>query len=213
MTVRTLEELQDLLNNELAWRKKELTTLKFSLDRCREHERPTFARAAICLLYAHWEGYIKAAANAYLEYVARRRLAFRHLSYNFVALGLKSDFVTAGVPNAIEHRTAIVETLLAGLNRRPNIPFQDSIDAGSNLNSQRLREILGILGFDTANYMKKKALIDERLLRSRNNVAHGTYLPIESGDYEDLYGEVLRLLEQFRTDVENSAATQKYRRL
>lgn len=213
MTIQTLTELQDFLNNEMAWRKKELTTLKFSLDRCRPNEKSTFTRAAICLLYAHWEGFIKAAAKAYLEYVARRRLAFRDLSYNFVALGLRADFQKAGQSTRIENRTAIATTLLAGVDRRPTIPFQDSIDARSNLNSDILTEILSILGFEVKSYITKKVLIDERLLHRRNNVAHGDYLLVESGEYEALYGEILLLLERFRTDIENSAATQRYRRV
>ena len=66
MRIRSLDELNRFLDNDLAWRKKELTTINFMVSRSREHERGILLRAAICVLYAHWEGFIRNAATSYI---------------------------------------------------------------------------------------------------------------------------------------------------
>ena len=56
MPVRDQTELMNRLDRELAWRKRELTTLAFAVA---DANPVTALRAGICLLYAHWEGFIK----------------------------------------------------------------------------------------------------------------------------------------------------------
>ncbi|MGB3758923.1 MAG: MAE_28990/MAE_18760 family HEPN-like nuclease [Rivularia sp. (in: cyanobacteria)] len=86
MKLRTAEQLSDKLSDELAWRKKELSEVKslvetkFSLSK---HD--ALIRSGICLLYAHWEGFVKLAANSYLEYVRMQKLCYKDLSSNFLA--------------------------------------------------------------------------------------------------------------------------------
>ena len=84
--MRDLNQLTEYLDDELAWRKKELTTLKFRLDRCRTHERGVLTRAALCLLYAHWEGFVRVAATCYLDYIVRQGVHLGKITPNFVAL-------------------------------------------------------------------------------------------------------------------------------
>ena len=76
MSVRTLEQLYDFLSGELAWRTKELVTLKALVEQTspsRERRR-VLLRAGVALLYAHWEGFVKRAGSAYLEFVDLQRL-------------------------------------------------------------------------------------------------------------------------------------------
>ena len=55
MTARTPEELQDRLDDEFAWRRKELTDLKLVIGTAEGSMQRTFLRAGAALLYAHWE--------------------------------------------------------------------------------------------------------------------------------------------------------------
>ena len=50
MIIRNLSQLNEYLDSELSWRKKELTTLKFRLQQCRDHELGILTRAA-CACY------------------------------------------------------------------------------------------------------------------------------------------------------------------
>ena len=45
-------------------------------------------RLAVCLIYAHWEGFVKIAAQAYLDYVHRQGLDHQDLADSILALAL-----------------------------------------------------------------------------------------------------------------------------
>lgn len=71
MSIRTLEELSDLLARELAWRKKELAVMKGFIEnrKFQADQHRVLIRSGVTMLYAHWEGFIKVAASGYLEFV------------------------------------------------------------------------------------------------------------------------------------------------
>lgn len=214
MKVRSLTELAEFLASELAWRKRELTTLKVWLDRSRrQHESAILVRAGICLLYAHWEGFVKSAAAGYLAYVATLGLKYRDLTPNFVALGLWSDISQAGLSNLPTKRTALTTRLTLGLSEPASINWEPRMDAGSNLNYGALNEILCAIGLDNKEYLMKKPIIDQKLLANRNAIAHGERQPeFALEDYFGLNDDIVQLVERFRTDIENAAATNGFRR-
>ena len=78
MSIRTLEQLYDKLSDELTWRKKELTSLKLLSESSgiATDRQIALLRALVALLYAHWEGFIKNASSAYIEYVSFQRLRY-----------------------------------------------------------------------------------------------------------------------------------------
>ena len=211
MRIRSLEQLTQYLEEELAWRKRELTTLRFMLGSRREHERHLLLRAALCVLYAHWEGFIRAAATGYLSYVAAQGLRFIDLTPNFVALGLRSEILQAGQSNRPTIHTALTTRLMLGLSEPANIDWERSIETHSNLSFKNLSEILCLLGLDDKEYSLKQQLLDQKLLQKRNLIAHGQQAEIDLDDYSDLHDEILRLLDMFRNDVENAAAREGYR--
>ncbi len=211
MPIRSLEQLSELLDEELKWRKRELTHLKSQLGRARrDHEKQIMLRVAICFLYAHWEGFIKQAATAYLSFVATRGRRLRDLTPNFVALGLRGLITSAGASNSPILHTELVSSLISGLGENANLHWSSAVNAGSNLNSKVLSEILCLLGLDSTEYLSSGPLIDQRLLRNRNSIAHGERGEIEPADYEFLQERVVQVIERFRTDIENAAARQSY---
>lgn len=212
MTIRSLIQLSDALEEDLAWRKRELTTIYSTVNNARQHQRGPFLRAAVCLLYAHWEGFVKTAARGYVSYVAHQGLRYRQLTPNFVALGMRQEIRKAGQSNQPSIHTKLVEMLMSDLSENSNLDWQNSINTGSNLNTDRLTEILTLLGLDSTNYLSKGQLLDQKLLANRNSVAHGERVEIDADDYDLLHSEIIRLADQFNTDVQNAAATRKYRR-
>ena len=212
MKIRSLTELEKFLDDELAWRKRELTTLKFMVERRqRQHERVLLLRAAACVLYAHWEGFIRYAATSYVSFVDTQGLRLRELAPNFVALGLRTEIQNAWESNKPSMHIALTTKLMLGLSELANIKWDHSVYAQSNLNKRRLSEILSLLGLDDKNYLLKGQLLDERLLAKRNRIAHGERVEIELDDYSGLHEEIVQLVENFRTDIQNAAVTGNYR--
>ena len=63
-----------------------------------------------------------------------------------------------------------------------------------------------------SRYEPRSALIDERLLKSRNGIAHGDRLMVDNEGYYELVEKVLEMMRWFKTDIENAAATESFLR-
>lgn len=211
MAVRTPSDLTDVLSKELAWRKRELTSVFNEIQKARRHMQPVLLRSAVCLLYAHWEGFVRTAATAYVELVARRRLRIGELKHGFVALSLRAELVKASQSRRVADHGAMVQAVLDE-SRAAQIRWRDAVSTRSNLTYETLEDILYMLDFDASRYATKRALINEKLVHRRNSVAHGEYLDIDGVEYRILQANVLELVEWFRDDVESAATSELYRR-
>ena len=104
MKFRTAIQLEEELERELAWRKKELITFKLLIDAGLKHQADALRRAGVALLYAHWEGLIKNAGTVYVDFVANQRMTHRQLGANFLALAIKSKLLMAA-ESSEKHRS------------------------------------------------------------------------------------------------------------
>lgn len=211
MNIRTEEHLQDALARDLIWRKKEISVLRSLLARATPDRLPTLLRASVALVYAHWEGFIKTASLSYLEFLHFRRLKFSELAPNFVALSARSILRRGSAANTFAAHLEVTRFFLSRLSEQSRIPYRDGVTTGSNLSSVVMRDIVATLGFDFSPYESKSNLIDERLLRERNTIAHGEYLIVDQAAVDELVDEVLAMLEIFRTQIENAVALSSYR--
>jgi hypothetical protein len=214
MKIRTLEDLNQRLTEDLIWRKKEISDLK-SLIETRNFstsKHNALLRSGVTLLYAHWEGYIKTAATSYLEFVAQQKLTYEDLAINFVALAMKTKLNQVTETNKATVFTEVANFMLTQMNQRSFIPCEDVISTASNLSSSILREIVCILGLDYSFYQTKEVIINEQLLKRRNGIAHGEYLSLDREEYQQLHDEILAMIENFRTQIENNAIQKLYLR-
>lgn len=212
MKIKTKEQLTDFLNNEMAWRKKELTTIKTNVEKSNSKLESTAIRSAIVLLYAHWEGFLKVASEAYLEYVISKKLKYKDLALNFVALSMKQKLSTFELSNKATIHEQIIQTIYSCDNETATIVKEQAIKTKSNLNSIILKEMMATIGLDYSPYSTKANLIDEQLLNYRNNVAHGQFLSINSKEYINLHDEIRKMMENYKTDIENSALLELFER-
>lgn len=212
--IRTEEQLNNFLSTELSWRKKELTELKslIQFSTLPPNRKDVLIRSGIAILYAHWEGFIKNAATAYVEYVAMLRLKYKDLAVNFIALGMKGKLENASTTNKASIFIEATNFILNNLEERSNIPYKTCINTKSNLSFELFREIITLLDLDFSPYLTKETLIDKKLRIPRNNIAHGHYLSTDQDSYLELHEQVIELLDLFRNQIENAASLEKFKK-
>ena len=215
MPVNQPGNLSDHLDQELAWRKKELIVVKTLVSAVQGQEQHILTRAAVCLLYAHWEGFVVEATRSYINHVASQGLQLQELAPHLVALDLRSEIQAAGESRKPTIHTKLTERLIAGPAEQFRGNWNSRDETRSNLNLERLCEILCLIGVDSTKYQENKYILDKRLLENRNVAAHGRHgsgFSMGSDDYVDLQERIVSLAEQFREDVEDAAAMGSYRR-
>jgi hypothetical protein len=208
--IRTVNQLSDKLSGEIAWRKKELIYIKSLIqkNKCKSTS-DALLRSGITILYAHWEGFIKSAATFYLEFISRQNLKYEELTVNFLAIAMKKRLSEAHESYKVVVFTQVADFFINRLGDTCSLPWEDIIKT-SNLNSDILRDIVYMLGLDYSLYETKEKIIDESLLRSRNEIAHGRYLIIDFDQYMNLHHEVITLLDLFKNQIENASVSRAY---
>jgi hypothetical protein len=209
--IKTINQLQDTLDNEFSWRLKEIANIKIVVRVSGNLSRKTAVRAALPLLYGHWEGFIKSASTYYLEYVNGQSLTYRQLQSCFVVFGVKrkiNDLISSKTSSV---SISTLDFLRDELDEKAKLNIESAIRTESNLSSKVFSNIATSIGIDTKDYESRYKLIDESLLNRRNYIAHGEYLDIDSEGFRELADEILYLLRLYKTDIENSVSLEKYK--
>src|SRR6266404_7422672 len=131
MKLRTLVQLQDQLDRDHAWRRKELTTIVNYVRSSPEKTQAMAIRAGLLLIYAHWEGFIKYAAECYLNFVAMQGVPLGRLGYSFIALCARKKIFEFEASGKSSQRTELVKYLLGDLSGRARVPYEGIINTQS----------------------------------------------------------------------------------
>lgn len=212
----TYEELENKINNDLSWRRREFSELGFLLqdNELSSYQREIRLKACIALLYSHWEGHIKYSAIEYIEYVNKKNIPVGDLTENFKQIYLPAHFSnqTLTIHNIrsqkLLHKFFLDNTLLFKVNSKKTISTKSNLDFGITT------EILMQLGFDTNLFDSHKTFIDEQLLAARNAISHGDKAAIYKHNLDNVYTQIkehlLNMIQEFDNCVLDSAQNERY---
>lgn len=214
MKIRTIDELQDYIDKEHSWRRKELTAIKSNIFVSRSFAKNTALRSGIALLYAHWEGMIKNVATAYLSYVSAQKLYYRDLKNNFWSIVFKNNLEAFDDTRKSSKHNRIVRNIRNMGDQKANIPYEDIIKTKSNLNSSIFKEIMETIGLDYSQYEGNFKLLDEVLLKMRNEIAHGEkpeYMDLDEERFNEIYDKITNMMNMFNTQIINAACLKEFK--
>ena len=209
MKIRTEDEFQDAVDSETAWRKKELSSISSNIATSKKA-----IRAGIALLYAHWEGLIKNLATYYLCYVSFQNCRYDELKCNFMALSINKEIKLFKESKKASIHNQVVNKIRTEGSYKAKIPYEDVIKTGSNLNSEVFIEIMETIGLDYAEYEPSFVMIDEVLLKMRNEIAHGERLEsidLDEKRFKEIYDVVTDLMNKFVAQITNAVYLKEYK--
>ncbi|MFE9249878.1 MAE_28990/MAE_18760 family HEPN-like nuclease [Streptomyces sp. NPDC007088] len=211
--IRTIDHLESSLTEDLKWRTHEMQLWEQVAASCRTHEVAGILRGGLALVYAHWEGYIKEGARAYLEYISRKGLKVGELRSEIAAVSLRSKLGQGETSKHSASHTEIVD-LLRGADSLPaDLPYTSAtIRTRSNLKFDVFADIMHSIGCDASRHEIYQSTIDKRLLKYRNDIAHGREEYVRLADWIDIRDRVLLILKDVRNQISNAAANEDYRR-
>lgn len=225
-----LADIRAELEEELTWRLEELRFFKNQLAEFRkEEERDRFRRAMVVMLYAHFEGFWKAAFVIYVKAVNGCGLRCSEASESLVAAAFfevfealadanrKSDFFRNAAPDDTKlHRFSRHQEFAGRVSefgsRAVTIEPEDVVDTESNLKPVVIRKNLFRLGFNHDAFKQHEGTIDW-LLNWRNEIAHGSRRSgLSQGQYEPLEQAVHDVMKAVIQFIYNALRERRYLR-
>lgn len=208
--VYSFSELSNLLDEEIAWRRKELNIVKNYIPNERNPKQNAALRFNVPILYAHFEGFVKKSTEFYLEFVANKYLKHSELQSQFISLSLTKKIGLLEVKN-IEDKTKIVDFIINESESKSNILTKNVIQTKSNLKYNILKEILYIIGIDETKFSHFETLIND-LVDARNYIAHGDYLKVDFDTFENMYNDIQNVMVILKTEIENAASLEIFKK-
>jgi hypothetical protein len=203
------DRLSSRLDEDKIWRIRELTELVRACAEADTIRQDALVRAAIPVLYAHWEGYFVFSTNAYLNFVAEKRRMLSVLRDEFWALTLRRKYRHQQI-----NSDSSLTRLLLSIRSEPDRSFKkgtfERINGQSNLSSDVLRYCCGCVGIDYEAFADYEGFIDLDLLDKRNHIAHGEALRFQANKIPIFRDKVVDLMRIVQNQVENMAHSASY---
>lgn len=217
-TSQSVEYLEDMLAREISWRKKEIVAFRSAADRS-SSSKGYYCRAGSVMLCAHWEGFLKAAVQFYVDHVFSQSLQLDELVPPFVAIYFYKEVMGAGAakfPGTEERHIKLARKILASASASCNRPGW-KVDTEGNPSSLVTCNILAsvgldrLMGLDESGWMIQKVFIDSQLLKDRHRVAHGERYPIRGEDFRERSNRIIAMCESLLKLIVDAANSRSYR--
>ncbi len=208
----TKEDTSNYFAAELIWRRKELSDIKAAIKSADKIAKIPLLKALITISYAHWEGYVRACATRYFQFLTIRRDRYSDLDIQFYINSYLARFDALHQNRmGIEGRSKLVRDILEGFNGRFSYVNKNLIDTKSNLNTDVVKDICLICSVDGSYFEENRIFIDIIMLKRRNAIAHGQPENIGEDEIDYIVDSTLGLMVTFSNLLENKIYEDKYR--
>lgn len=205
-----IDKLQYILDDDLTWRRREISDLITIAQTGRVGERRTARRASIPMMYAHWEGYTKNSFVRYFEFVSLKRKKFSDLSSNFMFLSSRKEIGSISSADA-EAAIAKFNHVLDKVNLINTDPMRKHVNTRSNLRWDVLTELYAIAGIEQPS-IDLETTINVSLCDARNAIAHGESAAPDLDAVRQLRDDVFLMLESVKNSLVTAAANEDFLR-
>lgn len=207
----TEEKLSELFDQDLVWRRRELSDLKAAVKVADYAAKTVILRSLIAMSYAHWEGFVRLCATRYFDYLAIRKKSYTELERQIYINSFLNRLDSLHQNRVgLEERCKLVNDILDGTSNTFSHINPKLIDTKSNLNTDTMKEICLICSVDPSHFESQRTFIDKIILKRRNAIAHGQQEFIQESEIDDLVAGTLKLMEHFRTLLENKVYLKHY---
>jgi hypothetical protein len=204
-------DLSAIYDEDLTWRRKELSDLKSAIKAADPPAKPVLLRAIIAMSYAHWEGYIRTCANRYFEHLTLRKKKFEEFERQIYVNSILSrlDALHRG-RISLEERCKLINDILDGRDGRFSYINPELVDTRSNLSTDVIKDICIICGVESVLFEENRIFLDTLLLKRRNAIAHGQQEYIQADEIDNFVANILALMGIFRNLLENKVYAKAY---
>lgn len=210
MNVKTTSLLIDYIENEKGWRTKELLNFRSRSLAIKGVDQVSMFKLGICLVYSHWEGFVKNAGSAFFTFLVKNGFKYKDLQDHYKVCAFLEYFEGQYPHKNFKSNLVIVKNQI-DFNKSIQVDPTRFIDTKSNLKYEILEEILEKIGLDKAQFVLKAHFIDESLVRLRNAIAHGEFRTLSQKEFLDVYDETMVLIESFFTEIVNFIVQDGYK--
>jgi hypothetical protein len=209
----TLDDLSKQINDDRTWRIREISDLSDAVQRADKVSQRVLLRALVTICYAHWEGYVRFAAQKYIDHVALKKLSFSSLSTQFT----RNHFLPrlgslSSSKISLRGRCELIDEILEVSAKRFSRINPDLINTRSNLSFEVFSDICLICDLPYGSLSDRQTFIDVILLKRRNAIAHGEDAFIEAKDREDITNGTIEIMRRFGDAIENHVYSDAFRR-
>ncbi|MET8749292.1 MAE_28990/MAE_18760 family HEPN-like nuclease [Streptomyces sp. NPDC004667] len=203
-----IQKFAERVQKGLAHRKVELSRLSLLVTGSHQDssQQSVICRSSIVLAYAHWEGFVKQISKLYVGYVNSCEVPVLDLKPCFQAAHVQTHLNRASRGVRIPFLAELLDKI--DVDRRATF-FVDPaklVDTESNLTSEVFRNIIASIGLVYLEfYSTRQVFIDEKLVFSRNQVAHGELVPFRSVEVLERIETVRILLDMYANQVLDAA--------
>lgn len=200
-----------LATEDFTWRVKELSDLKQIIRLSGVSYASVARKAALAMVYAHWEGYVVFVAWAYLTYISKRKRTFSDLVPSLHAVSLAGHVQEwQKQRDTIRLRLKMIDAFRAMDRSQFRKVPDNAVSAGGNLNFDRFSDICRVMMIDPATIIVDHDFLDNEIVGIRNKIAHGGYIVISDERLEKASQFVLSAMRAFRTDIENCVVNRSF---
>ena len=210
----SVDDFSTYLTEEFNWRVKEISDVRRAADDQSRGYETGVRKAALALTYAHWEGYVKFSAEAYLKYISARKFRYDQLTSQFAAIEVPKI-----IRKAISDGSGVAAgiTFIERMSGLMQETYRDSkttyLPVEGNLNFERFCEVCSICGVDHRKILEDGTFLDSRVLAVRNKIAHGSSITVSSIELREAGDFVIDRLRAFRNEIELAVISKKFARL